>query len=238
MVVTAGVNAILGRVTVEEGYVQRIGATEAVFRRLRSLIQSDDYAVGDRLPAELALAKQFGVSRPVVREALHACAILGLTETHTGRGTFIVSKNADTQPTFAGVGAGDLIEARRLVEIPAAGFAAERRTPEQVRQLFEILDKLAVAPDAHEWVRYDGELHTAIAAASGNTMLTAMVADTRRALDLQSEFLNLTQDRRTDSDREHEAIVRAIEAGAPEAARAAMTDHLERVAETVARIGA
>ncbi|WP_433683927.1 FadR/GntR family transcriptional regulator [Nocardia sp. CA-119907] len=224
--------------TVEEGYVQRIGATEAVFRRLKSLIQSEDYAVGDRLPAELALAKQFGVSRPVVREALHACAILGLTETHTGRGTFIVSKNADTQPTFAGVGADDLIEARRLVEIPAAGFAAERRTLDQVRLLFEILDKLATATDAQDWVRYDGELHTAIAAASGNTMLAAMVADTRRALDLQSEFLNLTQDRRTDSDREHEAIVRAIEAGSPESARAAMTDHLERVAATVARIGA
>lgn len=218
--------------------MQRIGATEAVFRRLKSLIQSEDYAVGDRLPAELALAKQFGVSRPVVREALHACAILGLTETHTGRGTFILSKNADTQPTFAGVGADDLIEARRLVEIPAAGFAAERRTPDQLRLLFEILDRLATATDAHDWVRYDGELHTAIAAASGNAMLTAMVADTRRALDLQSEFLNLTQDRRTDSDHEHDAIVRAIEAGSPESARAAMTDHLERVAATVARIGA
>ncbi|WP_218024451.1 FadR/GntR family transcriptional regulator [Nocardia lijiangensis] len=223
--------------TVEEGRVQRIGATEAVFRRLKGLIQSGEYAVGDRLPAELALAQQFGVSRPVVREALHACATLGLTETLTGRGTFVVSKKESPQLTFAGVDAGDLIEARQLIEIPTAGFAARRHTADQLRRLFELLDKLAAATDTREWVRYDGELHTAIAAASGNKMLTAVVADTRHALDPQSEFLNLTQDRRADSDREHEAIVRAIEAGSPEAAEQAMAEHLERVAETIARIG-
>lgn len=223
--------------TVEEGQVQRIGATEAVFRRLKSLIHGGEYAVGDRLPGEVALAKEFGVSRPVVREALHACAILGLTETRTGRGTFVVSNRESSHLTFAGVDARDLIEARRLVEIPAAGFAAERRTEDQLRHLFAILATLATATDARDWVRHDGELHTAIAAASGNKMLTSMVADTRRALDVQSEFLNLTQDRRADSDREHEAIVRAIEAGSPENARRAMTDHLERVADTIARIG-
>lgn len=217
--------------------MQRIGATEAVFRRLKSLIQSGEYAVGDRLPAELALAKQFGVSRPVVREALHACATLGLTETQTGRGTFVISKKESPRLTFAGVDASDLIEARRLIEIPTAGYAAERRTPDQLRHLFELLAKLAAAADVHDWVRYDGELHTAIAAASGNKMLTTLVADTRRALDPQSEFLNLTQDRRSDSDHEHEAIVRAIEARSPEQARSAMADHLARVAETIARIG-
>ncbi|MFI1917955.1 FadR/GntR family transcriptional regulator [Nocardia sp. NPDC020380] len=224
-------------VTVEEGQVQRIGATEAVFRRLKSLIHSGEYAVGDRLPGEIALAKEFGVSRPVVREALHACAILGLTETRTGRGTFVISSKESSQLSFAGVDARDLIEARRLVEIPAAGFAAERRRPDQLRHLFALLEKLGETSDAREWVRLDGELHTAIAAASGNAMLKSMVADTRRALDVQSEFLNLTQHRRADSDREHEAIVRAIEAGSAEAARLAMTDHLERVAETIARIG-
>lgn len=223
--------------TVGEGQVQRIGATEAVFRRLKTLIQGDEYAVGDRLPGEIALAKEFGVSRPVVREALHACATLGLTETHTGRGTFILSKKESPRLTFAGVEATDLIEARRLIEIPTAGYAAERHTPEQLGNLFTLLDKLAAATDAREWVRYDGELHTAIAAASGNAVLTAFVADTRRALDPQSEFLNVTQDRRADSDREHEAIVRAIEARSAADARAAMTEHLERVAETIARIG-
>ncbi|WP_067541520.1 FadR/GntR family transcriptional regulator [Nocardia crassostreae] len=223
--------------TVGEGQVQRIGATEAVFRRLKSLIQDGEYAVGDRLPGEIALAKEFGVSRPVVREALQACAILGLTETHTGRGTFVISAKESAKLTFAGIDARDLIEARQLVEIPAAGFAADRHSPDQLRRLFDILDQLAATTDAHEWVRLDGELHTAIAAASGNTMLTSTVADTRRALDVQSEFLNLTQDRRADSDREHEAIVRAIEARSAERARLAMADHLERVAETIARIG-
>ncbi|MGW4241596.1 FadR/GntR family transcriptional regulator [Nocardia sp. NPDC004722] len=222
--------------TVEEGRVQRIGATEAVFRRLKGLITGGEYAVGDRMPGEIALAKEFGVSRPVVREALQACAILGLTETRTGRGTFVISTEENTRLTFAGIDAGDLIEARRLVEIPAAGFAAERHTPEQLNHLFSLLDTLAATTDPAEWVRHDGELHTAIAAASGNKMLTAMVADTRRALDVQSEFLNRTQDRRADSDREHEAIVRAIEARSPEEARRAMAEHLERVAETVARI--
>lgn len=218
--------------------IERISATEAVFRALTAMIQSDRYAVGDRLPAELALAREFGVSRSVVREALHACATLGLTETRTGSGTFLLAKTQSSQLVFGDFSARDLIEARPHIEVPTAGYAAERRTTEQLANLHRILAKLDATKDLHAWVKLDGELHVAIAEASANPVFLSVVASTRQALDIQSEFLNVTQARQHASDIEHAEIVKAIESGSAEQARNAMANHLRQVAVAVANIDA
>ena len=72
----------------------RVSAAEAVFTDLRQAIESGDLPVGERLPSEAALGERYAVSRSVVREALRSCTALGLTETRTGRGTFVVSSTA------------------------------------------------------------------------------------------------------------------------------------------------
>ncbi|GAA4483176.1 FadR/GntR family transcriptional regulator [Microbacterium panaciterrae] len=209
--------------------VPRISAAEAVFKALRTLIASDDVAIGDRLPGEIELARRFGVSRSILREALGACATLGLVETRTGSGTFVLSKTEHPQLTFGGYSAKDLIEARLQVEIPAAGFAAERRTPEQLALLQEHTKKMREEVDLRAWVRLDGHFHRAIAEASGNPVLAAIVTLMRQALDPQSEFLNLTRDRRVASDLEHDRILDAIASGSAEAARRAVAFHIEQV---------
>ncbi|WGW12594.1 FadR/GntR family transcriptional regulator [Saxibacter everestensis] len=218
--------------------IERISATEAVFRALTAMIQSERYAVGDRLPAELALAREFGVSRSVVREALHACATLGLTETRTGSGTFLLAKTRSSQLVFGDFSAQDLIEARPHIEVPTAGYAAERRTSEQLANLHRILSELDDAQDLHTWVKLDGELHVAIAVASRNPVFISVVTSTRQALDIQSEFLNITQARQHASDVEHAEIVRAIESGSAQQARDAMSNHLRQVAAAVSNIDA
>ena len=68
----------------------RMSAAEAVFADLRAAISSGKLPVGQKLPSEAALAARHSVSRSVIREALRSCHALGLTETKTGLGTFVV----------------------------------------------------------------------------------------------------------------------------------------------------
>ncbi|WP_102194423.1 FadR/GntR family transcriptional regulator [Microbacterium aurantiacum] len=218
--------------------LERISATEAAFRALTAMIRGDEYEIGDRLPSELALAGEFGVSRSVVREALHACATLGLTETRTGSGTFVVRKNPSSQLVFGEFSAQDLIEARQHIEVPTAGYAAERHTPAQLANLRRILAALDTAKDLQAWVALDGELHVAIAEASRNPVLISVVTSTREALDIQSEFLNVTQARQQASNIEHAQIVEAIASGSAVKAREAMADHVGQVALAVQKVAA
>ena len=104
----------------------RVSAAEAVFADLRDAIVSGRVAVGEKLPAESALATRHSVSRSVIREALRSCTALGLTETKTGRGTFVIADRVTGDLDIGNYAARELMEARPHVEIPAAGWAAER----------------------------------------------------------------------------------------------------------------
>ena len=80
--------------------LKRVSAMEAVLSQLRTAIEEGAVQVGDKLPAESALSAEFGVSRAVVREALRGLQALGLTESRTGRGTFVVSARAAEHMSF------------------------------------------------------------------------------------------------------------------------------------------
>ena len=209
--------------------IARLSAAEAVLADLRSEIDSGSSPVGSRLPSEAALAARYGVSRSVVREALRSCAALGLTETHTGKGTFVVAGRASGDLVLGRYSARDLMEARPHIEIPAAGLAAVRRTEEDLAILKGIVAEMAVEDDPAGWVALDATFHGYIARASGNKVFASVVTELRDALAHQSGTLNLVADRQRSSDIEHQKILAAIEAGSAELARQAMAEHLEAV---------
>ncbi|MBY6351608.1 transcriptional regulator, GntR family [Rhodococcoides kroppenstedtii] len=220
----------------KQATVTRVGAAEAVLRELRSAIEGGELGVGTRLPSEASLATRFGVSRSVVREALRSTTALGLTETHTGKGTFVVSTRVEADAVFGNHSAESLREARPHIEIPAAALAAERRSDDDVDALRELLRRMEREADPKEWVRLDGELHLRIATASGNDVFSAVLAEIREALAGQSERVNLLPDRVTASNAEHRDIVDAIAAGSADAASAAMSRHLRRVQDALGQL--
>src|SRR3954451_19085317 len=118
---------------------RRVSAMEAVLTHLRDAIERGDHAVGDKLPSEAELCRRLEVSRPVLREALRALQAMGLTVSRTGKGTFVVA-DAVEDPTFGDYAASALLEVLRLVEIPVAGYAARRRTPENLNDLTHLLE--------------------------------------------------------------------------------------------------
>jgi DNA-binding FadR family transcriptional regulator len=211
----------------------RLSAAEAVFNAIRNDIQSGALAVGAKLSSEAALATQYGVSRSVIREALRSCTALGLTVTKTGRGTFVVADHVANDLVLGQFSARDLTEARPHIEVPAAGLAAGRRTPEDLEILRGIMASMTAETDPEAWVALDSGFHAAIARASGNKVFESVVADIRDALAHQSETLNMVADRQYASDVEHRLILDAIEAGSAADASAAMAEHLRAVGEAL-----
>ncbi|MEA5456616.1 FadR/GntR family transcriptional regulator [Sinomonas sp. JGH33] len=206
-----------------------MSAAEAVLAELRAEIESGAVLVGAKLPSEAALAARYGVSRSVVREALRSCAALGLTETHTGKGTFVVSGRVSGDLVLGRYSARDLTEARPHIEVPAAGLAAIRRSEEDLATLQDIVSDMFLEDDPAVWVALDAMFHGLIARASGNKVFESVVADLREALSHQSETLNLVADRKSASDVEHRKILTAIESGSAELASTAMAEHLDAV---------
>lgn len=217
--------------------IARMGAAEAVLADLRSSIEEKELPVGTKLPSEAALATRYGVSRSVVREALRSTNALGITETRTGLGTFVVADRQRTgEPVFGRYTVQSLREARPHIEIPAAGLAAQRRSDEQLARLRALVTAMDVVTDPVEWVRLDGEFHSCIAQSSGNTVFASVVDEIREALAEQSKALNTLPQRREASGVEHRAIVDAIEAGSAERASAAMAEHLDIVDASLTRL--
>nr|WP_237331115.1 FadR/GntR family transcriptional regulator [Streptomyces mexicanus] len=208
---------------------------EAVLAHLRGAIERGEYAVGDKLPSEAELCRTLEVSRPVLREALRALQTMGLTVSRTGKGTFVVAR-AVQDPTFGDYAARDLMEVRRHIEIPVAGYAAQRRTLEDLDRLTQLLERMEQETDTTAWVALDTLFHLSVAQAARNPVFRRVIEEIRDALARQSAFLNELGGRREQSDREHRALVEALAAGREQDAIAAMSHHLDRVEKTLTDI--
>lgn len=216
--------------------IARQSAAEAVFHALRSAIEAQEIPLGTKLGSEAVLASDYGVSRSVIREALRSCAALGLTRTETGRGTFVISHRPTRELKLGAISSGELHEARPHIEIPAATFAAARRTSDDLERLSGLIEQMEQEDDPAAWVQLDAAFHAAIAQASGNSVFTRVVADIREAMSRQSETVNLVAGRRDPSNREHQEIYQAIAAGDELAATEAMSKHLCAVQHAVSTI--
>jgi len=217
--------------------VQRL--YQQVAEQVARLIAAGEFLPGNRLPPERDLARQFGVSRPTVREAMVALELAGLVEVRTGAGIYVNAKPAEARmlPLWlgdSGPGPIELIEARRTIEPVVAAAAARRASRHDLAAIEETLLDMARSTDSPSFRSADRRFHQRIAQASGNSVLVAMV-DSLWAQMFTPIFerlgrrTGLLPERRDLARDEHMAIVAAISAHDPEAARRAMSTHLGNV---------
>ena len=209
-----------------------------IAEQLRSAIVAGEFAVGARLPAERDLAKQLGVSRPSVREALIALEVEAWVEVRTGSGVYVLERSGSRgtgaeQLAPAEWGPLELIRARRVVEGETAAIAAaraKRRDTEAMRAAIN-----AMVEDADQGmmpIEGDRAFHCAIVQASGNSVLIETVQafwDSRRGplfMRLGGHFETLPSWRA--AIVEHHAILEAIQARDAAAARSAMHIHMDK----------
>lgn len=204
--------------------------------QIRALIRSGEFSAGSRLPPERDLAKQLGVSRPSVREALIALEVEGLVEVRIGSGIYVLStngKDAEEPASEADAPAGpfELLRARYVIEAECAALAAKSAKKSQVQAI-----ETALAEMEREHVEgkpplsADRLFHLRIAEATGNGALVHVVKtlwDERTGpLYKQLEHHYDTPGLWDAAMAEHRAVLRAIASRDAAAAKAAMQRHL------------
>lgn len=204
-----------------------------IVQDIQNRILSGEWAPGAQLPSERELSTEYGVSRPVIREALAGLVEQSFIEIHPGRGSFVravkiddLSSSLTRAATLAGITARDLVVARLGLECSAAELAA--RQPERpVEKLRDSLHAHSRAKTLQEMADTDLAFHETVVAASNNPVFMLMFGAIRNqvhALMLRSHSDPNVQ---RVGEPYHERIVDAIIDGEADVAREMMREHLE-----------
>jgi len=205
-----------------------------VARALLDELTGGHYPVGTRLPAERDLALRFDVSRPTVREAIIALEVQGLVEVKIGSGAYVLRlPGEDDRPGF-NVTAFELTEARLLFEGEAAALAATQVTDEDLPEIAVLVERIAEENnDANGTERADREFHLAIARATRNLAIFNAIEHLWDVRATSPEAALLHEKARHANVKpvveEHMAVLDALRARDPVAARTAMRAHLSAV---------
>ena len=214
--------------------VARQRLSDQVTQHLHEMIVEGEVAAGETLPAEKELARQFGVSTTVIREALNRLHVHGLVEIRHGVGSFVTTPDRwhMVEPIATLIRSGratlfHVLEVRATIEVLVSGLAAERGDPALVRTLDDALHRMADSiEDPIANVEADMEFHQALAAGAGNPVLPLVLQPILAPIHtsmLRGTRLPAAMARAIE---EHAAIRDAVAAQDPEAARAAMQIHM------------
>ncbi|GAB4540407.1 MAG: FadR/GntR family transcriptional regulator [Anaerolineae bacterium] len=214
-----------------------------VTHQIEQLIIEGHLQPGDRLPPERELAHQFGVSRTVVREAVRALVAKSLLEVQPGSGTVVrrptTRSVAQSMTMLLRAGRPEIDydkvhEVRRLLEVEIAGLAAERRTPEDLEEMAEILRQASeIQDDQHCFPECDVAFHAALARATHNELFSLLLDSMADVMIKVRELGFTVPGMPARALKHHNAIYEQVKAGDPEQARQAMREHLIEAEDTM-----
>jgi GntR family transcriptional regulator, transcriptional repressor for pyruvate dehydrogenase complex len=227
----------------------RPGRADVVAEQLLDLVLDGTFPIGGPLPSESDLASRFGVSRLTVREAIRSLVPTRVLDVQQGRSTLVnptrLWSPLDGRLLLARSRAGGdplllprrLMEARRAVEVAIVELAAVRRKESHLERLRSLHRKMLdghAREDAAATADADLAFHEALFDAADNVFLDALFEPLTSVLRAMRQETSAVRDFRSHALDRHAAILRAIEAGDPVQARAAMEAHLQQTEEDVA----
>lgn len=221
----------LSQVKVERLYRQ-------ISHQLIDAIRRGDFTPGGALPAERELAKQLGVSRSSIREALIALEVTGWVEIRTGNGVFVANPLPQDMVTSGDdeFSLHDLLKARQAFEGMTAELAARHGNPQQRAALLALTESLLqLQHNDAQFLQQDKAFHLLISAMSGNDLLRDMMEylwnkrHSARFIRLEQHYANVDFAREMNQD--HQRIAQAIVDGDALQARASMEQHLQHVCD-------
>lgn len=209
--------------------------TERIVAQVERILSEQRLRPGDKLPPEREMAQMLGVSRPSLREAVRTLQARGRLIVRHGQGVFVTRQRSEQElraaVAQAEISINELFAMREVLEVPAAGWAAERSTPAQRDALRVTLDELNAAFDEEpadfpRLAGLDANFHLSIARAAGNRFLQQTSHVLNDILLSGMETTLLIPGRREKSRREHERILEALIKGDAAAARRAAQAHI------------
>lgn len=161
-----------------------LSVVDVAIGRLKKRIESGEFAPGQRLPPETALANELELSRPSLREAVRALAMAGVLDVRRGDGTFVTDLRPDRLVRAIGsfldlandTGLDEMLECRKVIEPGATALAATRIDAATLDALHERIERMRTMHDPEELVREDLAFHADIVAATGNRTLESLLS--------------------------------------------------------------
>jgi len=215
-------------------------APDVVATTLRRRILGGELAPGDSLPPEAELISELGVSRETVRLALRLLDAEGLTETSQGRSGVRIrhpeperaARSLVQLLTLTGATWGDLLAFRKMLEPAAAAHVAEHSTDKE-RDVIADAARGGIAPDGTGY----HEFHDALVQASGNPILTTVLAAVEQAVRWAAAEQDISQFDRQEAAKSHRAIAKAITERDARRAEHVMRRHLDAALRHVEESG-
>lgn len=208
---------------------------DRVAQEIERLIVDGVLEAGTKLPPQRELAEQIGVSRTVIREAMHILETKGLLESRHGFGTLVrqVSPDQFTQRMSwllrsTNISLDDLHQVRHILEVENVRLAALNATPEGVQTLRRILEEMESAKaDIHQFAEKDAEFHTTLARMTDNPLLIVLIDAIRDLIQEVRLSVSRYPELKATVMPDHYAILGRVEAKDSLGACNAMRAHLE-----------
>lgn len=219
---------------------------DRVVDEIEGMIISGQLTPGDKLPPERELAEQLGVSRTVVRGAIHILFAKGMLDSKPGRGTIvktitrepvIESLNLLLQTSTDGITFQHVYQIRSILEVEIAGMAAQEATPEEIESLKRTMQEMESAQsDPKALAARDIDFHRALAEITRNPLLVVFVDLIRDMMREYSELVIPHIDPQKHILPDHLQIINHVEAKDVQGARRAMEDHLKQILENYEKV--
>ena len=213
---------------------------EVIADKMEVAILNDTTGIEEKLPSEQFLSETFGVSRPVIREALKILKERGLISMRQGASTYItkpdekiITKNIKRIINFENIDSMQVYQVRIALETLAAGLAAKNAKKDDILRLKEInMNFSSSEDDVEKNAKYDVDFHCEIANISGNALLSMMISSITVILKPYFEKMASISNKSekikffNDGEQFHEKIIKAIEDGNEKEATDIMRAHL------------
>lgn len=194
----------------------RLNLVDQVIVQIESLIESGEWPVGLKIPAEPVLVGELNVSRNTLREAIRALCHAGVLTTKQGDGTYVSSGSTlgvAIQRRIQKSSLLDTLEVRNALEQEAARLSAERRTEqdlERIQLCQRECNSFTESRDMEQYVAADMKLHQTIVESTGNQMLIELYAYITESI--QESITLFLRKRYTEvlPQNEHSELVEAI----------------------------
>ncbi|KAB1660828.1 FadR family transcriptional regulator [Pseudoclavibacter sp. CFCC 13796] len=188
-----------------------------------------------KLPPETVLARELGVSRSTLRDALRKLEVRGLIDRRRGRGTIVQGPAAHPHEVALtdGLGGTDAplwqaLEVRACVEPPVAALAADRASEVDLRHLARLEQRMSdTGLSPSQFAILDQLFHRTIAVYSHNPMLVSLLDRVTEIITVSRQSPYLTAARQQSSIKEHHAILAAILDHDPARASDAASHHID-----------
>jgi GntR family transcriptional repressor for pyruvate dehydrogenase complex len=207
-----------------------------ITREIIALVASGTYTRGQRLPAERTLCLKFGVSRGTLRKALAKLAELRVVSVRPNSGIYVENPSPEGMPRtllppeFESASLGDIIEARKAIELAAVDQACARLSKSDVQALESLLGRMkANVDDLAQFLQADMEFHQQMVRASGNVVLVTAFLAIYEYHRFSSVFTSQHEGEEESACEYHKKLLAALERKDAPRARRILKQHLDYI---------